>query len=51
MDIYESRPFVGGKVASYRDRNGNDIEMGLHVFFGAPWLHAGLAGLAARWEC
>ncbi|EFN50960.1 hypothetical protein CHLNCDRAFT_141585 [Chlorella variabilis] len=34
VDIYESRPFVGGKVASYRDRNGNDIEMGLHVFFG-----------------
>lgn len=28
VDIYEQRPFVGGKVASYRDRNGNHIEMG-----------------------
>ena len=36
VDIYEARPFIGGKVASYRDKDGNDIEMGLHVFFGAP---------------
>mgnify|MGYP001810451452 CR=1 FL=1 len=35
VEIYESRPFIGGKVASYRDKDGNDIEMGLHVFFGA----------------
>lgn len=34
VDIYESRPFIGGKVASYKDKDGNDIEMGLHVFFG-----------------
>ncbi|KAL4421307.1 hypothetical protein ABPG75_010598 [Micractinium tetrahymenae] len=34
VEIYESRPFVGGKVASYKDKDGNDIEMGLHVFFG-----------------
>lgn len=34
VDIYESRPFVGGKVASYQDKDGNHIEMGLHVFFG-----------------
>ncbi|PSC76062.1 zeta-carotene desaturase [Micractinium conductrix] len=34
VEIYESRPFIGGKVASYRDKDGNDIEMGLHVFFG-----------------
>lgn len=34
VDIYESRSWVGGKVASFRDKNGNDIEMGLHVFFG-----------------
>eukprot|EP00271_Cylindrocystis_brebissonii_P003052 TRINITY_DN137_c0_g1_i1.p1 TRINITY_DN137_c0_g1~~TRINITY_DN137_c0_g1_i1.p1 ORF type:complete len:603 (-),score=108.02 TRINITY_DN137_c0_g1_i1:230-2038(-) len=34
VDIYESRPFIGGKVASFKDRKGNHIEMGLHVFFG-----------------
>lgn len=34
VDIYESRPFVGGKVASFKDKDGNHIEMGLHVFFG-----------------
>jgi hypothetical protein len=37
VDIYESRPWIGGKVASFKDKDGNDIEMGLHVFFGA-WL-------------
>lgn len=31
--IYESRPFVGGKVGSWLDADGNHIEMGLHVFF------------------
>lgn len=34
VDIYESRPFIGGKVASFVDKRGNHIEMGLHVFFG-----------------
>lgn len=34
VDIYESRPFIGGKVASFQDKDGNHIEMGLHVFFG-----------------
>ncbi|KAK8520188.1 hypothetical protein V6N12_004147 [Hibiscus sabdariffa] len=34
VDIYESRPFIGGKVGSFVDRRGNHIEMGLHVFFG-----------------
>lgn len=33
VDIYESRPFVGGKVGSWVDKDGNHIEMGLHVFF------------------
>lgn len=33
IEIYESRPFVGGKVGSWVDQNGNHIEMGLHVFF------------------
>jgi uncharacterized protein with NAD-binding domain and iron-sulfur cluster len=34
VDLYESRPFIGGKVGSFVDRKGNHIEMGLHVFFG-----------------
>ncbi|KAM1038945.1 hypothetical protein ACFX13_034281 [Malus domestica] len=34
VDIYESRPFIGGKVGSFVDKKGNHIEMGLHVFFG-----------------
>ncbi|EYU22642.1 hypothetical protein ABFS82_02G099500 [Erythranthe guttata] len=34
VDIYESRSFIGGKVGSTVDKQGNHIEMGLHVFFG-----------------
>ena len=34
VHIYESRPFVGGKVSSWVDADGNHVEMGLHVFFG-----------------
>jgi zeta-carotene desaturase len=34
VEIFESRPFVGGKVGSWVDAEGNHIEMGLHVFFG-----------------
>jgi zeta-carotene desaturase len=34
VEIYEARTWSGGKVASYKDRDGNHIEMGLHVFFG-----------------
>jgi len=34
VEIFESRPFVGGKVSSWQDDDGNHIEMGLHVFFG-----------------
>ncbi|MDX2097971.1 MAG: 9,9'-di-cis-zeta-carotene desaturase [Leptolyngbyaceae cyanobacterium bins.59] len=34
IEIFESRPFVGGKVGSWVDPDGNHIEMGLHVFFG-----------------
>jgi zeta-carotene desaturase len=34
VTLFESRPFVGGKVGSWVDPDGNHIEMGLHVFFG-----------------
>ena len=33
VDLYEARPFMGGKVGSWEDADGNHIEMGLHVFF------------------
>ncbi len=34
VEIFESRTFVGGKVGSWVDNEGNHLEMGLHVFFG-----------------
>lgn len=34
VEMFELRPFVGGKVSSWMDKDGNHIEMGLHVFFG-----------------
>lgn len=34
VEIFESRPFVGGKVGSWVAADGNHVEMGLHVFFG-----------------
>lgn len=34
VEMYELRPQVGGKVSSWLDKDGNHIEMGLHVFFG-----------------
>ena len=33
VDLYEARSFMGGKVGSWVDGDGNHIEMGLHVFF------------------
>ena len=32
VDLYEARSFMGGKVGSWVDADGNHIEMGLHVF-------------------
>jgi len=34
VEMFEARPFVGGKVSSWMDKDDNHIEMGLHVFFG-----------------
>ena len=34
VELFEARPFVGGKVSSWVDPSGNHVEMGLHVFFG-----------------
>ncbi len=42
VEIFESRPFVGGKVGSWLDKDGNHLEMGLHVFFGCYYNLFGL---------
>eukprot|EP00741_Cyanophora_paradoxa_P020183 tig00000219_g19482.t1 len=42
VEIFESRNFVGGKVGSWVDKDGNHIEMGLHVFFGCYYKLFGL---------
>ena len=33
--VYEARDVLGGKVSAWRDADGDWIETGLHVFFGA----------------
>jgi zeta-carotene desaturase len=33
VELFEARSFLGGKVGSWVDADGNHIEMGLHVFF------------------
>ncbi len=33
VELFEARSFIGGKVGSWVDADGNHIEMGLHVFF------------------
>ncbi|HEY9696669.1 MAG TPA: 9,9'-di-cis-zeta-carotene desaturase [Trichocoleus sp.] len=33
VEIFEARSFIGGKVGSWIDADGNHVEMGLHVFF------------------
>ena len=45
VDLYEGRSFVGGKVGSWVDDQGNHVEMGLHVFF---YNYANLFALMAR---
>ncbi len=41
VTVLEKRPFAGGKVSSWQDAEGDWLESGLHVFFGAyRHLHA-----------
>ncbi len=35
VELLEQRPILGGKVSAWRDADGDWIESGLHVFFGA----------------
>jgi 15-cis-phytoene desaturase len=38
--VYEARSILGGKVAAWQDEDGDYIETGLHIFFGAyPNIH------------
>ena len=43
VDVFESRAFIGGKVASWQ-KDGNHVEMGLHVVrHYNPHPHCGVA--------
>jgi len=33
--VYEARDVLGGKVSAWKDKDGDWIETGLHIFFGA----------------
>lgn len=33
--VLEQRKLLGGKVAAWKDEDGDYIETGLHIFFGA----------------
>jgi 15-cis-phytoene desaturase len=35
VTVLEKRPYAGGKVSSWQDADGDWLESGLHVFFGA----------------
>jgi 15-cis-phytoene desaturase len=34
-DVFEARNVLGGKVSAWQDKDGDWIETGLHIFFGA----------------
>ncbi|HEX3549051.1 MAG TPA: FAD-dependent oxidoreductase [Candidatus Elarobacter sp.] len=51
VTVLEKRPILGGKLSSWRDRDGDVLETGLHAFFGGyTALHALLrdVGIAHR---
>ncbi|MBR8828340.1 MAG: 9,9'-di-cis-zeta-carotene desaturase [Gomphosphaeria aponina SAG 52.96 = DSM 107014] len=50
VEIFEARPFVGGKVGSWIDKDGNHIEMGLHVFFGCYYQLFALMQKVGAWD-
>ena len=35
MIVYEARNILGGKVSAWQDKDGDWVETGLHIFFGA----------------
>src|SRR4051812_40292462 len=32
--LYEGLPYLGGRASTYRDRDGDWVEQGLHIFLG-----------------
>jgi len=50
VEMFELRPFVGGKVSSWQDKDGNHIEMGLHVFFGCYYNLFGIMQRTGKFE-
>uniref|UniRef100_A0A7S1ZRS1 Zeta-carotene desaturase, chloroplastic/chromoplastic n=1 Tax=Trieres chinensis TaxID=1514140 RepID=A0A7S1ZRS1_TRICV len=50
VEMFELRPFVGGKVSSWLDKDGNHIEMGLHVFFGCYYNLFGIMQRTGKFE-
>ena len=51
--VYEARDVLGGKVSAWQDKDGDWIETGLHIFFGAyPNMMASLiCGKNAHGNC
>jgi rhodanese-related sulfurtransferase len=39
--VYEARDVLGGKVSAWQDKDGDWIETGLHIFFGAVSIYTG----------
>lgn len=35
VELFEGRKLLGGKISAWRDKDGDWVESGLHVFFGA----------------
>eukprot|EP00303_Exanthemachrysis_gayraliae_P007618 CAMPEP_0206010634 /NCGR_PEP_ID=MMETSP1464-20131121/11971_1 /ASSEMBLY_ACC=CAM_ASM_001124 /TAXON_ID=119497 /ORGANISM="Exanthemachrysis gayraliae, Strain RCC1523" /LENGTH=498 /DNA_ID=CAMNT_0053384261 /DNA_START=1 /DNA_END=1494 /DNA_ORIENTATION=- len=50
VEMFEARRFVGGKVSSWQDADGNHIEMGLHVFFGCYYNLFGIMKRVGAYE-
>ncbi|KAJ1632148.1 hypothetical protein T492DRAFT_612564, partial [Pavlovales sp. CCMP2436] len=50
VEMFEARRFVGGKVSSWLDKDGNHIEMGLHVFFGCYYNLFGIMKRVGAYE-
>lgn len=50
VDVYESRPFIGGKVASFKDKQGNHIEVPCNFFLArrAHLLHSHCGFIAGQ---
>lgn len=46
--VYEARDVLGGKVSAWQDEDGDWIETGLHIFFGA---YPNMMVSSMLWKC